>query len=130
MKILLLEIEKYLSSKVYDPSPHRFSPEDTNIDERMRPITYCCENCGTSILFQSEDFEKHSLKLGHTNLSKDDSIIFENYLKDCKEQINMPFLDFYCPKCHQATKIIYNGGPSGYWGFYSFEIVTVLILKN
>jgi Zn finger protein HypA/HybF involved in hydrogenase expression len=130
MKIIRIDIEKYLSSRIYDPSPHRFYPENTSIDERMRPISYYCENCSTSILFQTEDFEKHALKLGHTNLSKTDSAIFEDYMKDFKEQMKMPFLDFYCPKCHQATRIIYEGGPSGYWGYYSFEIKTLIVLKN
>ena len=42
---------------------------------------------------------------------------------------NNSFLDFYCPKCEQATTILFKGVPSGYWGIFEFEIYHIFVLK-
>ena len=81
MRILQLDIDEFLTAKIYDPSPHRLLPDTSSVGERSIPISYNCESCDTSILFQTEDFEKHASKQGFTNFNKSDSEFFEVYLK-------------------------------------------------
>lgn len=128
MKILELNLEKHLTSTEYNTSPHRFSADETQISKRMIPINYSCDICNELITFTPENFEK-KYKSAHSNLTPNDKIIIEEYLKNNNIN-NYSFLDFYCPKCKQATVILFNGGPSGYWSNFEFKIKNVLVIKH
>jgi len=123
--IVELDFHDFLSATGYNPSPHRFSNTETSVSDRNIPIEYCCENCGYIISFKTQNFEKH-LNSNFSNLKIEDRTVLEkiNQEKKCS------FLDFYCPKCNQATAIFYDGGPSGYWGFFEMEIIKVVVIKN
>ena len=45
MKVLSLNLDKYLTTTLYDPSPHRFKEEEKPISERTLPVIFTCENC-------------------------------------------------------------------------------------
>lgn len=128
MEVISIKLEKCLSTTFYDPSPHRFREEETPVSERKLPIIFSCYNCDNRISFNVEDFEKHN-KSNFTNLQIDEKILFEDYIKTNKLK-DSSFLDFYCPKCKQATTFVFNGGPSGYWGAFEFRISNVLIIKT
>ena len=73
-------LNKYLTSNIYDPEPHRFKPEDTPVSQRNIPILYTCSRCTNKISFKPEDFEKHN---DHTysNLDQDQILIFNYFTK-------------------------------------------------
>jgi len=71
MKVTSLNLDNYLTTNFFDPSPHRFNKDEKPVSERTLPIIFTCENCDESISFSTEDFEKHN-KLSHTNLNPDD----------------------------------------------------------
>ena len=126
-RIVEIELEKHLSTKEYNPSPHRHSPDETPVTKRMIPIVYSCENCDYQISFKPEDFKKHH-NLEYTNLQKNEKLKFENHIKNTKI-LTSSSLDFYCPNCKQPTLFIFESGRSGYWGIFELEIKNVLVLK-
>ena len=127
MKVVSVKLDKCLSTTFYDPSPDRLRAEETPVSQRRLPVIFSCDNCDNTISFSTEDFEKHN-KSNYTNLLTDEKILFDDYKKINKLK-DPSFLDFYCPKCKQATTIVFNGGPSGYWGAFEFKISRVLIIK-
>ncbi len=128
-RIVEIEIEKYLSTKEYNPSPHRFSSAETSVADRTIPIVYSCENCNYKISFKPYDFEKHN-NSKNTNIQLNDKIIIDKYIKNTADLITLYSLDFYCPNCNQPTTILFKGGESGYWGIYELEIEKIIVLKN
>lgn len=143
MKVYELDINKYLDSLSWDPTP-RFSSDELPGSERGAP-NYLCEKCSYTLSFSVRDFEKH-WKSMFSNLSFEDfdlinkyrrshNLIEEIYVSKSmkfgkrENHISLSFLDFYCPKCKQPTAIIFRGYPSGYWGYFSFTILRLLVLK-
>ena len=127
MQAIRLNLDDFLTSTSYNLSPNRFREEDTPVGERNLPIIYNCEKCGYSISFKGDDFKKHT-NSKHSNLQPTDKKIVDKIIKKLKLK-NKPFLDFYCPKCEQATIILFDGGHSGYWGMFEFEISQIFVLK-
>ena len=125
--IVEIELEKYLSTKEHNPSPHRTSPDEKPVGERMIPIVYSCENCDYQISFRPENFKKH-LNSENTNLQKNDRLKFEKFINK-QYTLTLSSLDFYCPNCNQPTYFIFEGGSSGYWGIFELEIKKILVLK-
>jgi DNA-directed RNA polymerase subunit M/transcription elongation factor TFIIS len=127
MTVVELDIVAYLSNTEYDPSPHRVDPSEKPVSEKMRlPIVYTCENCDYQISFSLENFKKHT-KSEFTNLDPDDRKLIVDYIKHQEQKST---IDFNCPKCEQPTTILFNGGPSGYWGEYFFKIDKLLVIKR
>ena len=127
MELKNIDIDKCLSTTFYDPSPHRFSKNEKPISERKLPVVYTCENCDYSISFRTENFKKHN-NLNHSNLNPVDKKTIDKTLKKYNLK-DTSFLDFYCPECKQATTILFSGGPSGYWGEFTFSISHVFVIK-
>ena len=127
MKVISLNLSDFLTSTSYNPSPNRFREDETPVSERNLPIIYNWEKCGYSISFKTDDFEKHTTSK-HSNLQPTDKKNIDKTIKQLELQ-NKSFLDFYCPKCRQATIILFDGGPSGYWGIFECEISHILVLK-
>ncbi|MDP4269881.1 MAG: hypothetical protein Q8909_07120 [Bacteroidota bacterium] len=127
MEVKNIDIDKCLSTTFYDPSPHRLSEDEKPLSERTLPVVYICENCDYSISFKIDDFRKHN-KLNHSNLESADKRLIDKSLKAYHLK-DISFLDFYCPKCNQATTILFTGGPSGYWGEFTFKISHVFVIK-
>lgn len=123
--IVELEFQNFLSATGLNPSPNSFSKTEKTVSDRIIPIEYCCEKCGYIISFKTQNFEKH-LRSNFSNLTIEDRRISERFSQEKKYS----FVDFYCPKCNQATIIFYDGGPSGYWGFFQMEIVKIVVIKN
>ena len=71
-----IDINKYLSTTFYDPSPHRFSENEKPVSERTLPVVYTCENCDYSISFKTDDFKKHN-ELNHSNLELTDKKVID-----------------------------------------------------
>lgn len=128
MEVKNIDIDKYLSTTFYDPSPHRFSENEKPISERKLPVVYTCENCDYSISFKTDDFKKHN-ELNHSNLELTDKKVIDKTLKSYHLK-DSSFLDFYCPKCKLATTILFTGGPSGYWGEFTFNISHAFVIKQ
>lgn len=127
MRVVNIDKEVYLSTTFFDPSPHRYKPDETPVSERKIPVLYKCENCRTEISIKTSDFEKYC-NSDFTNLNVEENKKFANSVKN-QNLTDLSFLDFYCPKCNQPTKILFRGGPSGYWGAFYFDIEAVLIIK-
>jgi len=127
MKVTQLDLDDFLTSTSYDPSPHRFREGETPVSERSLPVIYNCEKCGYSISFKTDDFNKHT-NSKHSNLQATDKKKVERAIRQLKLK-NKSFLDFYCPKCGQATILLFDGGPSGYWGAFEFRISHIFVLK-
>jgi len=126
MSIVRINTDQYLTSKIYDPSPHRINPDEVPVSDRNIQIIYSCENCDQQISFSPDRFQIHN-KSRHSNLQIMDRDEFESFMK--LNNVEDSFLDFYCPKCHQPTTIIFAGNPSGYWGIFEFSIKYILIKK-
>ena len=127
MKVFELNLSEQFTTTLFDPSPHRFRPDDTPISERRLPLEYTCDNCGETISFKTSSFEKHC-NSDFSNLNSEDNDAFNEFIKTKKLE-KLSFLDFYCPNCRQPTKFLFNCGPSGYSGGVSFEIKNALALK-
>ena len=127
MRAIRLDLDNFLTSTSYNPSPNRFREDDTPVSERNLPVIYTCEKCGYSISFKTDDFEKHT-NSKHSNLQPIDKKIVDKTIKQLKLK-NKSFLDFYCPKCEQATILLFDGGHSGYWGIFEFEISHIFVLR-
>ena len=127
MEIKEINLENCLTTNEYNPSPHRFDANEKPVSERTIPLVYSCDKCENSISFNPEDFQKHN-KSEKTNLKLSDKKVFEEFIVKQKLE-KLSFLDFYCPKCKQATTFIFDGGPSGYWGYFAFNIQRILVLK-
>jgi hypothetical protein len=127
MEVLNLNLDKYLSTTEYDPSPNRIQAQQTTVSNRTLLLIYSCENCDYEITIKTKDFEKHT-KTFNTNLHPNEKKIFDDFMKS--NNINhSSFIDFYCPVCKQATTIVFIGGPSGYWGEFGYKITNLLIVK-
>jgi hypothetical protein len=127
MQVLEINMNDCLTSIVYDPSPHRFSDDEIPVSERKIPIIYTCVKCQNQISFCTDDFEKHN-KSDFTNLNPQDKSLIDNFVIESAEKTNS-FIDFYCPRCKLATSFFYQGGLSGFWGAYKFQIKKVLIVE-
>ena len=127
MKIRELNIENCLTTNEFDPSPHRFNSDEKSVAERQIPLVFICNNCKKSITFTPNDFERHD-NSKKSNLKPTDFKSFENYLKT-NNIFSSSFIDFYCPTCKQPIIMIFDGGTSGYYGIYSFQISNVLVIK-
>ncbi len=129
MKIIELDISDCLSSSEYDPSPYRVDPSELPVSGRRDfPTMYKCNSCEYKISLSLKDFYKHTGTI-RTNLETKDFDNFHEHLRNSGFKIDS-LLDFYCPKCKQATMILFNGGPSGYWGEYFVKIQKVMIKKE
>ena len=128
MKVVSIDVTKHFSTVLHDPSPHRFSSDEVPVSERMIPVIYHCDNCGEKISFKTESFEKQC-NSDFSNLSPEENEQFDRFIR-VKRLKSLSFLDFRCPNCQQSTKILYEGGPSGYWGEFYFKILKTLALKK
>ena len=127
MGIKEINLGNCLTTNEYNPSPHRFDAKEKPVSERTIPMVYTCEKCENTISFKPENFERHN-KSEKTNLTLNDKNAFGEYIRKQKLE-NFSFLDFYCPNCKLATTFIFDGGPSGYWGYFEFKIERVLVLE-
>lgn len=127
MKVIQLDKSVCLTTEFYDPNPTRFRLEEPPVSERKLPLVFKCDQCRTEISFKTSDLEKHCYS-GFTNLDADQSKQFANFIAD-NGLDNLSSLDFYCPDCSRAVMILFRCGPSGYWGEFSFEIESVLVLN-
>ncbi len=127
MKVVQLNKTVCLTTQSYDPNPTRFRPEEVPVSERRLPLVFKCDQCDTEIAFKTSDLEKHC-DSDFTNLSDDQSKQFASFVAD-NDLNDLSFLDFNCPHCNRAVMILFRCGPSGFWGEFSFEIESVLVLN-
>jgi DNA-directed RNA polymerase subunit M/transcription elongation factor TFIIS len=127
MKVKSINLTVYLSTTYLDPSPTRYRTDEPPLAERRIPLIYSCEDCGLEINIDESDMQKH-YNSAFSNLTDNDNSLFQRYGDDQGMTIHS-FLDFYCPKCKQATKILFDGGISGR-GEFGFTIDSVLVLKS
>ena len=128
MKVLSIDLNRYFTTIIHDPTPDRISSDEVPVSERMLPVIYECDNCGEKISFTTASFEKHC-NSDDSNLSLEENEQFDRFIR-VKRLSKLSFLDFQCPNCRQPTKILFEGGPSGYWGEFYFNIKTTLTLKK
>ena len=128
MRIAEVDKDTFLTTTIHDPSPHRFGPDETPVGERMLPIVYHCDACGTEISLPARDIEKH-WRSTFSNLSLEENNLFEDVTGKLPDGERW-FLDFYCPTCNQPTKFVLSGGPGGYWGEFEFRIDSILAIKQ
>lgn len=127
MKVIQLNKRVCLTTESYDPNPTRFRPEEPPVSKRKLPLVFKCDRCHTEISFKTSDLEKHCYS-DFTNLNDDQSKQFANFIAD-NDLNDLSSLDFNCPNCNRAVMILLRCGPSGFWGEFSFEIESVLVLN-
>ena len=120
--------ETVLNTLIFDPSPHRFTKEQTPVSERQIPLVFSCDNCAHEISFKTKSFEKHCNSV-FSNLNPEEDLLLRKYISE-NELEKESFLDFHCPNCGQATRFIYECGPTGYWGAFGFKIKHVLVIRK
>ena len=98
------------------------------VPERELPLVFRCDECKTEISFKLSDMEMHCSS-DFTNLDEERNSKFLEYI-DANNLEDLSFVDFFCPNCEQAIKILFRCGPSGYWGAFFFEIEKILALKS
>ena len=128
MKVVSIDLAEHFSTVLHDPTPDRISSDEVPVSERMLPVIYRCENCGEKISFKTESFKKHC-NSEYSNLSSEENEHFDRFMR-VKRLTHLSFLDFQCPNCHRPTKILFEGGPSGYWGGFCFKIKATLTLEK
>jgi len=128
-EIIELNLEDCLSTLEFDPSPHRLTPSETPVSERQNmPLRFHCNKCGKEIAFTLDNFKTHT-NLKFTNLNQQEIKLFEVFLQQNNIKSNS-LIDFYCPGCNRATLIIFDGGPSGYWGMFRFKVEKFLAIEE
>lgn len=128
MKVVSLDLTNHFTTVLHDPNPNRISSDEVPVSKRMLPVIYQCNSCDNKISFKTESFKKHC-DSNHSNLSQVENELLDSII-GAKQLTNLSFLDFHCPNCQQTTKILYEGGPSGYWGEFYFKIKATLTLKK
>jgi Zn finger protein HypA/HybF involved in hydrogenase expression len=126
--VIEITLKEQLTSSIFDPSPHRLIPNSISVSERRIPIRYKCRKCEAVIDFKTSSFEKNC-KSSFSNLNPADNDKFNQYINN-QDLVNLSFLDFFCPKCSQPTKFLFEGGRSGYWGEFALKIRAILLLKD
>jgi hypothetical protein len=127
MKVKSIDTAAYLTTTFLDPSPERFKPEEPPLSERRIQLAYICENCGVEIGIDEMDMKKH-FNSDFSNLREADNALIRQYVNNPGIPTNS-CLDFYCPSCNQATKILFNGGVWGR-GEFGFAIESVLVIEE
>jgi hypothetical protein len=79
------------------------------------------------ISFKDNDFKKHSHS-HFSNLNIKDSTDLDFYIISNNLKRDS-FLDFYCPKCKIATRILFSDGYGGRHGDYIIDIDYVVVMK-
>lgn len=88
---------------------------------------YTCSNCGYKVSIKNHDLEKHS-KTDHSNLIESDRVKMEQFISNNKLN-DFSFLDFNCPKCGLAVRVLFDCYPGGFCGM-TCEIKHVIELRN
>ncbi len=96
----------------------RFRREDPPArDEHIyEPIVYHCTDCVYNVEFSIDNFGKH-FHLPFSNLTADDQVLFDEFSRT-RGIYSKSFLDFYCPQCRKAVRVIYEGGVAGKGEFF------------
>lgn len=129
MSVIELRKSDCLTVIEYPSGPNeRFFANQTPIQDTSvyQPIIFKCGKCEFEIEFQEQNFKKHSTST-FSNLNESDTILLEQHKKEHNLE-QLPFLDFYCPNCKQATQILYVDGYGGK-SDYLFSIKKVLIIE-
>lgn len=128
MEITEINLSKQLTTTLFNPSPHRYEPDEVPVSDRQLHLEHTCDECGYILSFKTCSFKKHC-NSEFTNLTESDHDIFNRFIK--KNNLdNLSFLDFYCPKCKQPTVFLFECGNSGYWGCFFYEIKKVFVIKK
>lgn len=78
-----------------------------------------CPNCKNSINIKMEDLNRHK-ESNFSNLTKEDNEFLTRIIIDSVPNFTNSFLDYYCPNCRAATRIMYDywaGGKNGEFGY-------------
>ena len=125
----LLDLEACFNM-IYSPKIwERFTPNSGPVFDShvFEEITYRCPVCEYMISFKDSDFRKHSHS-HFSNLNLKDSNDLDFYIANNNLE-SASFLDFYCPICKTATRILFSGGHGGRHGDYIVDIEYALIIR-
>jgi predicted RNA-binding Zn-ribbon protein involved in translation (DUF1610 family) len=127
--IELIDIESCFNVTHFPRIWERFTPNSSLVFDPLvfEEITYKCPDCKYMISFKDSDFKKHShfhfSNLNIQDIADLDCYIINNNLKSDS------FLDFYCPQCKIATRVLFSDGYGGRHGDYIVDIEYVIIKK-
>lgn len=127
--IKLVEPKARFNKVISELNKDRFNPDSKPvypIDYDL-PFEYSCSNCHYKVSIRNQDLEKH-IKSKHSNLKNTERKLIEEFIiKNLLEKYS--FLDFECPKCNQAVRILYDSYPGGFSGM-TYEIMHVIEFNN
>lgn len=88
-----------------------------------------CPNCGNGLKINMNDLKRHQ-NSHHSNLNKDDNDLVTKIVTDSAPTLTNSFLDYYCPNCNAATRIMYDFWTGGRHGEYGFELKYIVNIKK
>ena len=101
---------------------HRFNAIEVRSRYRLYPeVSYSCGHCEALLAFRPRDFKRHC-GTDSSNLAQDVSVRMVEAARQAGVESDS-FLDFYCPACKLAVRVLYDcreqlmGGPPGTFAF-------------
>ncbi|GET23126.1 hypothetical protein [Prolixibacter denitrificans] len=129
MMIKLIEPEARFNKTVSELKKDRFYPDSKPvypIDYEL-PFEYTCYHCGYKVSIRNQDLERHA-KSNHSNLTDSERVLIEKFVAEHGLD-EASFLDFECPECRQAVRVLYKNGPGGFSGM-TYELKHVIELSD
>jgi rubredoxin len=113
-------------------APDRFDSTELStevVDGRSRPlhVRYTCPTCQEQVVFSRMDFETRG-RHSSSNLSPDHAAAVSEAAA-ASGLGGEYYLDWYCPKCHLASRAYFRTWAGGRHGDSGIEIARVLELR-
>ena len=119
-----MEITSINAEKRFDIISFDNVVDGLDIAARSIFTVYTCPRCNEKIWFQRSDFEKVWKRRDWSNLPQEVARYFEEFASE--QGLRLKFLDWQCPKCSLAARVLVECWAGGRHGDYGFELRTVL----
>jgi Zn finger protein HypA/HybF involved in hydrogenase expression len=87
-----------------------------------------CPICNNGLNIKMKDLNKH--QDSHiSNLKKEDDDFLTRIIVDSAPTFTNSSLDYYCPNCKSATRILYDFWAGGRHGEYGFDLKYIANIK-
>lgn len=87
-----------------------------------------CPNCNDRLNIKMKDLKKHQ-DSHFSNLKKEDNSSLTRIITVSAPTFTNSSLDYYCPNCKSATRILYDFWAGGRHGEYGFDLKYIANIK-